>query len=160
MRRRMSAAATRLGHLQRRLKHPGAQLREQSQRLDELEQRLVRAQKNLLLQRRSNLTLLEGRLRASSPLSRVVQLQLDVGHIQQRLKTTMQLRLQQAGERIVLLSQLLDSLSPLGTLRRGYAIVTDDEGKVVRDSTAVTVGSELNARLARGELRLTVTDTK
>ena len=54
------------------------------------------------------------------------------------------------------LAQLLDSLSPLGTLQRGFAIVTDADGKVVRDASAVAVGDEVKARLARGQLGLVV----
>jgi exodeoxyribonuclease VII large subunit len=68
----------------------------------------------------------------------------------------MQQRLQQAGSRLAHLAQMLDSLSPLGTLQRGYAIVTDNQGKVLTDAGKVSVGDELEARLARGRLGLTV----
>jgi exodeoxyribonuclease VII large subunit len=55
---------------------------------------------------------------------------------------------------------MLDSLSPLGTLQRGYAIVTDNNGKVVRDASEVSVGDEVEARLAKGRLGLTVNKVK
>ena len=55
---------------------------------------------------------------------------------------------------------MLDSLSPLGTLQRGYAIVTDSEGKVLRDAREVEVGDEVEARLAAGKLGLVVTRTQ
>jgi exodeoxyribonuclease VII large subunit len=157
IRRKLSAAATELGHLQRRLKHPGAQLREQSQRLDELEQRLILAQRNLLARRRAELALLQSRLQARSPVPRLQQLQLDIRRLRGRLEAAMQLQLQRSGDRLGHLARMLDSLSPLGTLQRGYAILTDREGKVVSDSAAVAVGDELRARLARGELGVTVT---
>ena len=51
---------------------------------------------------------------------------------------------------------MLDSLSPLGTLQRGYAIVTDSAGKVLLDAGKVAVGDEVEARLAQGGLGLTV----
>jgi len=156
IRRRLNEARVRLTHLQQRLKHPGAQLREQSQRLDDLEQRLVRAQRQLLQRRRSELTLLESRLQTRSPLPRVRQLQLDLARSRHQLASAMQHRLQQAGERLAHLAQLLDSLSPLATLHRGYAIVTDQEGTVVTDSTSVAVGDRLSTRLARGRLGVTV----
>lgn len=157
IRRRLQAAAVELGHLQRRLKHPGAQLREQSQRLDELEQRLVLAQKNLLARRRAQLALLESRLQARSPLPRVRQLQLDIRRLHQQLAAAMQQQLQRSGDRLGHLARMLDSLSPLGTLQRGYAILTDQGGRVVSDAAAVAVGDELRARLARGQLGLKVT---
>jgi exodeoxyribonuclease VII large subunit len=156
IKRKLAAAATELEHLRKRLKHPGAQLREQAQRLDDLEQRLVLAQKNLLQRRRAELSLLESRLLARSPLPRLQQLQRDTSQMQQRLEAAMQHKLQQAGERLAHLAQMLDSLSPLGTLQRGYAIVTDVDGRVLTDAAAVKAGDAVQARLARGRLDLTV----
>ncbi len=156
IRRKLSDAATQLEHLRRRLKHPGAQLREQAQRLDDLEQRLVRAQANLLQRRRSELALLESRLHAHSPLPRVQRLQRETEQLGRRLEAAMHQRLHQARERLAHLAQMLDSLSPLATLGRGYAIVTDSEGRVVNDATAVKVGDSVDARLARGRLGLIV----
>ena len=156
IRRRLVTAATELTHLQRRLKHPGAQLREQAQRLDELEQRLVLAQSNLLSRRSSELRLLEARLHAQTPLPRLQQLQRDTAALGQRLTAAMQHQLQQAGQRLGHLAGMLDSLSPLGTLERGYAIISDGDGKVVSDAAEVAVGDEVEARLARGRLGLTV----
>tara|TARA_R110001592_G_scaffold126336_1_gene337564 strand:- start:212356 stop:213720 length:1365 start_codon:yes stop_codon:yes gene_type:complete len=154
--RKLNDAKVRLGHLQQRLKHPGAQLREQSQRLDELEQRLTRAQNNLLQRRRSELSLLESRLRAHSPLPYLRQRQLDLERSRQRLNAAMQQKLQHTREHLGHLAQMLDSLSPLSTLHRGYAIVTDSDGKVVTSSQAVEIGDEVSARLGSGSLGLTV----
>ncbi len=156
IRRKLADTRLTLGHLQQRLKHPGAQLREQSQRLDELEQRLILAQKNQLQRRQSELALLESRLAAHSPLPRVRQLQLDIERSRKRLSAAMQLQLSHAGERLSHLAQLLDSLSPLSTLQRGYAIITDSEGKVLTDASAVAVGDEVEGRLAKGRLGLVV----
>jgi exodeoxyribonuclease VII large subunit len=131
-------------------------LREQSQRLDDLEQRLILAQKNLLARRRGELALLESRLQANSPLPRIQQMQRDVANLQQRLEAAMQAKLQDAGSRLAHLAQMLDSLSPLGTLQRGYAIVTDESGSVVTDSSQVVEGDRVQARLAKGKLELVV----
>lgn len=160
IRRKLADAQTQLDHLRKRLKHPGAQLREQSQRLDDLEQRLVLAQKNLLARKESELALLESRLQASSPQPRVQQMQRDLQNLQQRLESAMRAKLQDAGSRLAHMAQMLDSLSPLGTLQRGYAIVTDVEGKVVTDATAVNEGDALQARLASGRLNVTVNSTE
>ena len=46
----------------------------------------------------------------------------------------------------------LRALSPQATLERGFAVVQDDKGKVVRDASAVAEGAPLRLRLARGEL--------
>ena len=156
IRRKLADAATELNHLRRRLKHPGTQLREQAQRLDDLEQRLILAQKNQLQRRRSELTLLESRLHAHSPLSRLQQMQRDCGQLQTRLEAAMRQQLQEAGSQLAHLAQMLDSLSPLATLQRGYAIVTDSQGKILSATGKVSVGDEVEARLASGRLGLTV----
>jgi exodeoxyribonuclease VII large subunit len=156
IRRKLADAATRLDHLRARLKHPGAQLREQAQRLDDLEQRLIRAQRNLLQRRRGELALLESRLLAGSPLPRIQRLQRETEQLGQRLEAAMRLRLRGASERLAHLAQMLDSLSPLAILGRGYAILTDSGGRVVTDARAVAAGDSLEARLASGRLGLTV----
>ena len=158
--RKLADATTRLSHLRQRLKHPGTQLREQAQRLDDLEQRLLLAQKNLLLRHHSKLDLLESQLMARSPLPKLQQLQRDVRQWHRRLDAAMHQRLQQSADRLAHLAQMLDSLSPLGTLQRGYAIVTDSSGKVLRDASKVAIGDEVEARLASGRLELTVKNIK
>jgi exodeoxyribonuclease VII large subunit len=50
----------------------------------------------------------------------------------------------------------LQSLSPLATLERGYAIVTDGGGKVLTDAGGVSRGAAIDVRLARGALAATV----
>jgi len=160
MRRKLNDANVQLAHLRKRLKHPGAQLREQAQRLDDLEQRLILAQRNLLRRRHGELALLESRLHAHSPLPALRQLQRDTGQLRQRLTAAMHYKLEQANQRLAHLAGMLDSLSPLGTLQRGYAIITDRQGQVVRDADAVAIGDEVRARLAKGQLLLTVKDTE
>jgi exodeoxyribonuclease VII large subunit len=83
-------------------------------------------------------------------------LQRDTERLRQRLAAAMEHKLEQAGSRLGHLAGMLESLSPLATLQRGYAIVTDKQGKVVRDTTAVAVGDEVRARLAKGQLTLEV----
>jgi len=46
----------------------------------------------------------------------------------------------------------LRALSPQATLDRGFAVVQDAKGRVVRDPAAVAEGAPLRLRLARGEL--------
>ena len=160
IRRKLADAQTRLDHLRARLKHPGAQLREQSQRLDELEQRLILAQKNLLAKQQGELALLQSRLHANSPLPRIRALQGELNNLQQRMESAIQAKLQDAGNRLSHLAGMLDSLSPLGTLARGYAIVTDTDGKVITDAASVEVGSRLQTRLASGQLNVIVEATE
>jgi exodeoxyribonuclease VII large subunit len=48
------------------------------------------------------------------------------------------------------------ALSPAATLDRGYAVVQDQRGDVIRDAAAVAAGDRLGVRLAAGRLDVTV----
>jgi exodeoxyribonuclease VII large subunit len=54
----------------------------------------------------------------------------------------------------------LESLSPLAILDRGYALVFDSEGKLLKDARTVKIGEEISARLAHGEIHAAVTKKK
>ena len=51
----------------------------------------------------------------------------------------------------------LQSLSPLAILDRGYALVFDSGGKLLKSADAVGIGEEISARLARGQIQAAVT---
>jgi exodeoxyribonuclease VII large subunit len=55
------------------------------------------------------------------------------------------------------LQMVLQSLSPLAILERGYALVFDSEGKLLKDARRVKLGDEISARLAHGEVHASVT---
>jgi len=58
------------------------------------------------------------------------------------------------------LQTALESLSPLAILDRGYALVFDSEGKLLKDARGLKVGDEISARLAHGEIHAAVTKKK
>jgi exodeoxyribonuclease VII large subunit len=54
----------------------------------------------------------------------------------------------------------LEALSPVAILNRGYALVFDANGQLVKDAAQLAAGNEMSARLARGEVRARVTAVK
>ena len=54
----------------------------------------------------------------------------------------------------------LEALSPLAILNRGYALVFDGHGQLVKDAEQFEAGDEMSARLARGQVRGRVTATE
>lgn len=156
MRAQLAATQAELSHLARRLRHPGHQLREQSQRLDDLDQRLSMAVRHRLRGERNHLALLSHRLQANAPAHRLESTRNLTQNLEQRLESAMQQRLLQAQQQLAHLASLLDSLSPLRTLERGFAIVSTEQGEIVRRTAQVSPGDRLNARLADGRLSLQV----
>ncbi len=51
----------------------------------------------------------------------------------------------------------LDALSPVAILNRGYALVFDANGQLVKDAEQLAVGDDVSARLARGQVGARVT---
>jgi len=54
----------------------------------------------------------------------------------------------------------LEALSPVAILNRGYALVFDAKGRLVKDAARLKAGDEVSARLARGRVRARVTATE
>src|SRR6202167_3713409 len=54
----------------------------------------------------------------------------------------------------------LEALSPVAILNRGYALVFDTQGQLVKDAAELRAGDEMSARLARGRVRARVTATE
>ena len=69
-------------------------------------------------------------------------------------------RVERAGSDFRRLAGLLNSLSPLAVLERGYAICMDEAGRrVLRDAASVSAGDAVRVRLQKGRLECRVTET-
>lgn len=51
---------------------------------------------------------------------------------------------------------LLDSLSPLKTMLRGYSVVCNNEGKLISKVSDVNIGEEINIKVTDGNLNAKV----
>lgn len=140
--------------------HPGRRLQQQTQRLDELEQRLVRAQRTLLRHRQSDIAELTALLFRHIPSRRIERWQAHMTQLVQRHHAAMRLKLERQRARLQSSMRALDAVSPLATLRRGYAIVTTyPDGQLVRRAADVNVGDIVQARLGEGQLICEITKT-
>ncbi len=61
--------------------------------------------------------------------------------------------------RLERMGRALETLSPLAILERGYALVFDSAGTLVKDAAQVEEGDEIAARVAKGEIRAKVSGT-
>jgi exodeoxyribonuclease VII large subunit len=158
LRRKLASRRDRLTWLDRRLQqlHPGVELRQRAQRLDHLEQRLVRITRHRLAQRRATVLHLASHLRQRSPALRVSAANARLGAGLAAMTAAMERRLRSLEHRTKVAAGTLDVVSPLATLRRGYAIVADPAGHVVTDAGALRPGDALHARLARGTVQVRV----
>jgi len=163
LRQMLSDDQRRMAWLEQRLQqvHPGQYLRQQTQRLDELEQRarlLIEIKFNRL---QYSLKELNEKLQHHSPMQLLGRLQLQQDLLAQRLGTAVQGLLAEKRRRLELACRSLDTISPLATLQRGYAIVSQlPERRILRQATSVKTGDRVEARLAEGTLVCTVDTTE
>jgi len=159
MRRELRSLASRFesaGH-RFKLSHPGTRLSQQEQRLDDLEQRLAGAVRGGLSNESSRLSELWARLIQYAPDKAVQEFRLRHETLDTRLQHAMRDRLAGEEHRLALAARTLNSVSPLGTLERGFAIVTRvKDGALVMDAASVDAGEEIEARVRRGSLRARV----
>ncbi len=153
MRDRRFALQQRIDTMRARLIHPRTRLVLLGERLRVARERLRQAWRLRGQQQRLRWLTAFTRLRELAPLGRLQAERLHARHLQSRMLAAVRRRHERAAENLMHRAQALQTLSPLATLARGYAVVSDAaRGTILRDATAVRPGSRVRARLARGEL--------
>jgi exodeoxyribonuclease VII large subunit len=156
--RRAEDAMQRLDRLTARLhlQRPQQRLAAGRERMSALRERLLRARATLHERAAARVLQIGARLQAQHPHARLRQLTLRNDELHRRLVATWQHASTQRQQRLTELARALNAVSPLGVLRRGYAILFDEAGDVLRSAHGVMPGTRLRARLADGELPLQV----
>lgn len=136
---------------------PKQRLARASERLTSLQERLARLRRQLDTRPRERLLGLSQRLRRCHPALNLPRRQDAVSACHTRLSRVMQITLARRRERSDALARALAALSPLATTQRGYAILRRaDNGQLLRSSAQVTLGGQVRAELAEGQLLLQV----
>ena len=77
---------------------------------------------------------------------------------QQRLMQATRVRSQQAGQHCQLLQQKLETLDPKAVLKRGYAVVRQENGAIARSSNELAPGQKISIQLSQGQVKVQVTE--
>ena len=150
----------RLAWTEKRLIHPGKRLDEHSQRLDELESRLTQNIHSTLAVCTGTFKTINAKLIAQTPAHVIKHNQLKTINLSTRLSQPLQQAIQQHKSSLAHLAQRLNTISPLATLGRGYAIVHDSQQAIIRDAKHVKPNDEIVAKLGKGALVCTVNQVK
>jgi exodeoxyribonuclease VII large subunit len=145
-----------ISNLKARLRHPDQQVREQSQRLDHLELRFRNAIHIKTANAKHTQQQLTARLNAKSPQQLLERKEAYIHSLYQRLLQANQGILKQNTFKLSALAAQLNTVSPLATLERGYAIVKDKEDSVIQDASTQKPGNIIEAQLYNGRLRCRV----
>jgi exodeoxyribonuclease VII large subunit len=129
------------------------------QRVDELDYELRRRARSLLVLARAHWSEMDSRLKALDLRLRFAQTRQRLEAANRAAAETMRARLARARSRYEPLAAELHQLSPLRVLDRGYAIVQDEQGGILKDAADAPPPSAIGVRLARGRLRARVTES-
>lgn len=151
-RRALQRLHTHLEHITARLRDPRRELLEKAQRLDDLEQRLGKSAFEHIERSRVRSTHLLQRLSLQSPGKQLASHRELLERSTLQLEKAMQGVLATRQEKLEHTAGTLNVVSPLATLGRGYAIIRDEQGNILRSAPDVAVGDRITASVASGSI--------
>jgi len=142
------------------IQSPEKQLQNKSQAIDHLENRLNQATKQIIQSNQKTHKDLVNRLSLLSPDHKISQFKIRYENLSQRLEHSIKRELSILKEKLQSHSRVLESVSPLATISRGYAIVKDKNNLIIRNIDDVNVGDKIVTQLSNGNLSCTVDSKK
>jgi len=158
--RRLHARIQRIDHLLVRLQaqRPQARLARDRDRLQRLHRQLLACRLAQVTRKTVHLDRVYARLLAQHPRQRLAMLRQRLAQHAAHLRRMTLHKLERERLNLQQTARAMHAVSPLATLERGYAILFDAEGKVLRSAQGVAVDTPLKAKLADGELPLRVSE--
>lgn len=132
--------------------HPKRRLTERTQKLDHYESTLIRLMYDKITAKHSTLNTLQTALLNNTPTHTIRDHSYHLKIAEHQLEAFIQQKLQALQHSFIQLSTKLDTLSPLATLQRGYAIATKQNHKIIVSSDQVKIGDSIDVRLSTGWL--------
>jgi exodeoxyribonuclease VII large subunit len=150
-----------LDWLSRRLRHPGRYLQDMAQKLDEQEQRIKNAIRSSIKHAVARVSELQAHIHQHTPLHYINKQQQQCQNLFHRMHRSQHDIIKNKQQNISLLARALDTVSPLATLDRGYAIVNKlSDNKLIRKASELKTGDKIETRLGKGTIISTVTEQK
>jgi len=131
-------------------------INQRQQKLDDLHYRLDRAERQILERQRRRLESAAAAVRHYDVRRILAGIQKELEAQAGALAAAMRAGILRCRSRLDQLTGQLQALSPVAILDRGYALVFDAQGKLLKDAARVEPGDEISARLAKGSIKATV----
>ena len=125
-------------------------LRRLEQRLDDLDFRAEAVVRAFVRVRCDRCVDLSATVQQYDPRQRLAHAGAHLMDFRSRLGRSMERKIEASASRLRALDARLRSLSPLAVLHRGYALVLNQQGSVVRSAEQLATGERLTTRLAEG----------
>ncbi len=128
-------------------------------RLDDVANRLVASLRHGIANGRNVEKNLAVRLAAIAPEKKAQLAHARCHTLQNRLTSATQLRLTGAADRLKGVARRLENANPEMILKRGFAMVKDEQGRYLPRKAGLNPGRKLRTRFADGEIGVEVTET-
>ncbi|MDP6190692.1 MAG: exodeoxyribonuclease VII large subunit, partial [Gammaproteobacteria bacterium] len=144
-----------ISQLKAQVRKPDQQLQDYTQRLDKLSMTLEKHMEFRLYDNHRQLDRLHSRIQSLSPKAQITLQRQHLGNLSERASKSMHSKHHHSTDQLAHLAGMLNQLSPLQTLTRGYAIAQDKQGNVVTKAAQVTSGQALKVRWQDGTVTVT-----
>lgn len=126
------------------------------QRLDDLVHRMTQAEREILETQRRRFETLSAAVRHYDVRRVLIGMRKDLEVRTAALLSATRNFLLERRVRLDRMDTAVQALSPVAILERGYALVFDASGKLLKDAANIKTGDEISARLAKGTVKATV----
>ena len=113
---------------------------------------------NLILKKSKDLEKEISNLKSSSPQIKIQASNNEIEIIASTLINGIKANLEKKKKRFSIGLSTLQAVSPLSILARGYSIISDEEGRIVRSSKNLTLNQKIKARFGEGQIIAKVTE--
>jgi len=135
-------------------------IRRREQRVDELAFRLAQAERSALERKRRSFEALSATVRHYDLRRVLAGMRRELEARSEAMAGAARNLLLQRRGRLERIQAALEALSPVAILERGYALVFDEGGRLIKDAAQVNRGQKIEARLAKGRVRARVEETE
>lgn len=130
------------------------------ERFNDAYNRLTREMELVIKRERRKVENGMSRLNAVSPQSKIREKRTYLIKLEDNLSAGMERMLRNRRHRLDIFIEKMNGLSPINKMSTGFAYVSDDSGKMVKDIKGVNKGDKLNLRLVNGIVHTTVDSTE
>ena len=145
-----------LDKLNLRLVSPKSYLQQAWMRLDDFSNRIARSTEQTLAATANQHGNLHKRLTNQSPSFALTRAREKLKRLEAGLEDGISRHLQLQTRSVAMLARMLDGMSPLHTLGRGYAFLSDDSGGLITHTKQAEVGATMTAQLQDGTIATTI----
>lgn len=152
VRRKLDLYSDRLQYYRKRLRSPDWVIQRHMMKVDELTASLQQLAEKTVYRTANHYRDLRQRLLLKSPLPVIDSKKQRINELKIRVEGAMNTLVQQKKNRIGELSHVLDTLSPLLTMARGYSVAVDDDGNTMTSVKQAKKDSRFNLHFHDGSI--------